>query len=268
MPANALYYITAALYAAVFVLTLRALFAANRGAPWIMGLFLVAAGLHGSLLWLEIFTPHGLNMSLANALSLIVWLAVAIHALSAWRQMNILHPVLAASAAIALLLPLGLPAEKVLPYTDSLAFRLHFLVALGGYGLFTLAALHALLMWFAERYLHEAQMPPLMATLPPLMQMEKLLFTLLWLAFLFLTLTLVTGVFFSETLFGKAFQFNHKTVFAVFSWLIFGGLLAGHLYFGWRGKLAVRWTLIGFLMLLLSYVGSKFVLEVILQRTT
>jgi ABC-type uncharacterized transport system permease subunit len=96
--------------------------------------------------------------------------------------------------------------------------------------------------------------------------MERLMFTLLWLAFVFLTLTLVTGVFFSEALFGKPFPFNHKTVFSVFSWLIFGGLLAGHLYFGWRGMLAVRWTLIGFLMLLLSYVGSKFVLEVLLQR--
>jgi len=67
-------------------------------------------------------------------------------------------------------------------------------------------------------------------------------------------------------LFGKAFQVSYKTVFAVLSWLIFGGLLLGHWRFGWRGRLAIRWTLIGFVALLLCYVGSKFVLEVILNR--
>jgi ABC-type uncharacterized transport system permease subunit len=77
---------------------------------------------------------------------------------------------------------------------------------------------------------------------------------------------LVTGIFFSESLFGKPFQVTYKTVFAAFSWLIFGGLLVGNHKFGWRGKLAVRWTLIGFVLLLLSYVGSKFVSEIILQR--
>ena len=96
--------------------------------------------------------------------------------------------------------------------------------------------------------------------------MEKLLFQLLGIAFLLLTATLLTGIFFSENLFGKAFQITYKTVFAAFSWVIFGGLLYGHWKFGWRGKLAMRWTLIGFVLLLLSYVGSKFVSEIILQR--
>ncbi len=278
MPANGLYFLAAAIYAIVFGVTLRALLSghsgtgaataspAARAAPWATGLFALAAMGHALLLWHGIFSERGLNMGLGNALSLIVWLAAAIHVVAASRRINILHPVLSASAAIALLLPLAMPSDKVLPYADSLAFRLHFLVAIAAYGLFTMAALHALLMWFAERFLHEAHTPAVFATLPPLMQMEKLLFTLLWMAFAFLTLTLATGVFFSEALFAKAFQLNHKTVFAFFSWLILGGLLWGRLYFGWRGRLAVRWTLIGFLMLLLSYVGSKFVLEIILQR--
>ncbi len=269
MPANGLYFLAAAIYITVLVVTLRALRSgagASLHAPWATGLFALAAMVQALLLWHGIFTERGLNMSLGNAISLIVWLAVVIHVVAAWQRVNVLHPVLSASAAIALLLPLAMPADKLLPYADSIAFRLHFLVAIAAYGLFTMAALHALLMWFAERYLHEAQVPTVFSTLPPLMQMEKLLFTLLWMAFAFLTLTLVTGVFFSEALFAKAFQFNHKTVFAFFSWVILGGLLLGRLYFGWRGRLAVRWTLIGFLMLLLSYVGSKFVLEIILQR--
>jgi ABC-type uncharacterized transport system permease subunit len=81
-----------------------------------------------------------------------------------------------------------------------------------------------------------------------------------------LTLTLATGIAFSETLFGRALRSDHKTVFAVLSWLTFGWLLIGRWRYGWRGRTALRWTLSGFVLLMLAYVGSRFVLEVLLQR--
>ena len=84
--------------------------------------------------------------------------------------------------------------------------------------------------------------------------------------FLLLTLTLASGVIYSETLFGLAMKFNHKTLFAVISWLIFAALLIGRHLYGWRGRLALRWTLSGFAVLLLAYIGSRFILEVVLQR--
>jgi ABC-type uncharacterized transport system permease subunit len=73
-------------------------------------------------------------------------------------------------------------------------------------------------------------------------------------------------VFFSEQLFGKPLRFNHKTIFGILSWLVFGGLLVGHYWRGWRGRTAVNWTLAGFTMLLLAYVGSKVVMELVLKR--
>ena len=75
-----------------------------------------------------------------------------------------------------------------------------------------------------------------------------------------------SGIVYSEELFGKAMCFNHKTVFGILSWLIFAALLGGRRLYGWRGRVAVRWTLTGFLMLVLAYLGSRFVLEVILGR--
>ena len=96
--------------------------------------------------------------------------------------------------------------------------------------------------------------------------MEILLFRLIQVAFVLLTLTLMSGLMFSESLFGKAFVFNHKTVFALLSWAIFAALLVGRHLRGWRGKMALRWTLAGFATLLLAYIGSRFVLEVLLNR--
>jgi len=97
--------------------------------------------------------------------------------------------------------------------------------------------------------------------------MERLLFLLIGLGFALLTLTLITGMTLSESLFGHALRFTHETLFAVIAWIVFGVLLAGRLVYGWRGRVAMRWALAGFLMVLLAGVGSRFVLEVILGRS-
>jgi len=98
------------------------------------------------------------------------------------------------------------------------------------------------------------------------MTLESLLFKLVGVGFVLLTLTVGSGVFFSEALFGKAISLSHKTVFAIAAWLLFGVLLAGRMLWGWRGRRALRLTLAGFTCLLLAYVGTRFVLEVVLGR--
>ncbi len=169
-------------------------------------------------------------------------------------------------AALGVLLPLLAPEPRPLPNTELFAFRIHLLIAIVAYSLFTIASLHVLLMTLLERHLHQGGMPAVLQRLPPLLTMEAMLFRILWTGFVLLTLTLVTGVLFSEELFGKAAKFNHKTVFGFASWLIFAALLGGRYAYGWRGRVAVRWTLAGFFTLVLAYIGSKFVLQVILGR--
>ena len=147
-----------------------------------------------------------------------------------------------------------------------IAFKIHLLIAMLAYSLFTIASLHVLLMALLERRLHDGTLTHVLQKLPPLLTMEALLFRIIWAGFVLLTLTLVSGVVFSEELFGKPAQFNHKTAFGMVSWLIFAALLAGRHVYGWRGRVAVRWTLAGFLTLVLAYIGSKFVVEVLLGR--
>jgi ABC-type uncharacterized transport system permease subunit len=169
-------------------------------------------------------------------------------------------------AALCVLLSWLLPSPRGLPYTGMPAFKAHLVIAMLAYSLFTIAALHALLMAALEKHLHGGSLPAFLRNLPPLVAMEALLFRILMAGFLLLTLTLVSGVFFSEALFGQPLKFTHKNVFALLSWLIFGGLLTGRHVYGWRGRLAVRWTLTGFVVLLLAYVGTKFVFELVLRR--
>src|SRR3546814_15499273 len=102
--------------------------------------------------------------------------------------------------------------------------------------------------------------------MPPLLIQEVLLFRLIWIGFAILTLTVITGAIVSLRLTAELVPIDHKTVFTLLSWLTFGGLLVGRQLRGWRGRVALRWTLVGFAFLLLSYTGSRFVLDVILHR--
>lgn len=228
---------------------------------------LVPLGLHTWLLARALFAPDGLHLGVGNAVSAILWLTVLIYWLGNFHyRLDGLQSLVLPVAAAASLLPAVLPSLKPVPNTEFMAFTIHLLIAMAAYSLFTIASLHVLLMALLERRLHDGTLPRALRGLPPLLAMETLLFRIIWAGFLLLTLTIVSGVMFSEELFGKAAKLNHKTVFGVLSWIIFAALLGGRQIYGWRGRIAVRWTLAGFLMLVLAYIGSKFVLEVILGR--
>jgi ABC-type uncharacterized transport system permease subunit len=241
---------------------------APKFARWEHAAILAPLALHTWLVYDMLWAP-GLRFGFGQALSITLWLSVLIY----WIESRFLElegmqaPVLAL-AAVCVPLPALFPGLVSPSSTHSTEFRLHLALAMIAYGMFTIAALHALLMTLMERRLHGGALVGPLAALPPLLTMERLLFRVILAGFVFLTLTLVTGIVFSESLFGRAMKFDHKTVFAIASWIIFAALLAGRYFYGWRGRTALRWTLAGFVALLLAYVGSRFVLEVILQRGT
>lgn len=230
---------------------------------------LIALLVHGWTLAGGIFggEPVQMRFGFSLALSTIMWLAIGLYWIeSHYARMEGLLIFGLPTAALCVLLPLVWPSQHLLLHADSAIFRGHFLVAMLAYSLFALAALHAILMAIAEKQLHRGRLTPFFASLPPLLTMEALLFRIIHLAFGLLTLTLLTGFLFAETMFGRAWRFDHKTVFALISWLIFAFLVAGRHWRGWRGRTALRFTLAGFLLLMLAYVGSRFVLEVLLGR--
>jgi ABC-type uncharacterized transport system permease subunit len=228
----------------------------------------IALGLliHGWLLYQDIFS-HGFNLGFYNALSLIFWLTVLVYWLANLKQqLHSLQAFVLPPAAIFALLPAFAVSNHYLPEASQPLFLAHIGIALLAYSLFTFAALHALLMTIAERSLHNKPTLIKLPSFPPLMVMEGLLFRVITIGFVLLTFTLISGMLFSEQIFGKPMQFTHKVVFSFASWIIYGWLLFGRYQYGWRGKKAINLTLIGFVLLLLAYVGSKFILQVLLGR--
>lgn len=222
--------------------------------------------LHGTALFGP-FTVNPLHFGAAEALSLTAWLALAIYLAgkTIWRLPMPLEMLIALASAL-LLLALILPPSPPLDYHLTPLARGHILIAMLAYGTLTNAAATALLMRLADRSLHHPHARMLQRALPPLLILEQLLFLCLWTGFALLTLTLFSGLLFAEDMWGQALVFNHKTMFSLVAWLFFGILLAGHHWRGWRGRLAANWVLVGYILLLLGYMGAQLIMARLLQH--
>ena len=231
--------------------------------------------IHGIALHDSVFTSQGFVFGFAQDLSLIAWVGLAFYWFQSWfLPIASLRWLVLCFALVCSVLPMIFSGTLISPTAVSDPwFKGHFIVATIAVGLLSLAAMHAILMSVQDRALHRqlaiipnSRIGHWLEDLPPLMTMESLLFNLLYVGFALLSLTVFSGLLFSQTLFGKPLVFDHKTIFALISWFLFAGLLVARWRVGLRGRAAVRWVLSAYTALLLAYVGSRFVLEVILQR--
>lgn len=236
---------------------------------------LAALIIHGTGLLLAIILPQGLHIGWALALSAGLWLGMVVFWFeSLYLRLDSLLLILLPTAALVSLITALFPEGIIVHHADNDWLRVHLLIALAAYGLSGVAAMHAILITVLDRQLHR----PVQAigqqnswyraldSMPPLMVQETLLFRLIRFAFIVLTLTVLTGIAVSLRVDNQLVPLDHKTLFTLLSWLTFGALLIGRRLRGWRGRTALKWTLAGFCLLLLAYTGSRFVLDVILQR--
>ncbi|KOF55324.1 MULTISPECIES: cytochrome c biogenesis protein CcsA [unclassified Achromobacter] len=232
--------------------------------------------LHGAGLQQSMLGAQHLFIGWALALSAAIWLGMVVFWLeSLLVRIDGLQLLLLPAATLASGLAALFPQGQFVPHAGNPWLRAHLLIALAAYGLITIAALHAMLMALLDRHLHRPLDSPaersivgrVLDSQPPLLVQELLLFRIIWIGFVVLTLAVGSGSVASMILTGKVLPFDHKTVFTLLSWLTFGVLLLGRHVRGWRGRVALRWTLTGFAFLILAYTGSRFVLEMILHRS-
>ncbi len=256
--------ITIGLYLVSAVLLVRSL---GRGGLSVMpALWLLPAAaviLHGTAHLLAWRDAGGANLHIVSALSLVSLGMAALTLLVGVRgRMAALGVIVFPIAALSLL-GYGLLGRHE-PEALDWRLQLHVWCALLAYATLAVAALLAILLWAQERALRRRRFYGWLRALPPLIELETLMFRTIAVGFVLLTATLLSGVLFVEDLFAQ--HVAHKTVFSVLSWFTFGGLLAGRWRYGWRGTTAVRWTLIAMALLVLAYFGTGIVLELILKR--
>ncbi len=226
---------------------------------------LIATLSHIASLHYTMITPEGLYLTFFHVLSLTSWLAAILVVLSALKQpLENLGIVVLPFAAFALLAQTVAGTNGATVEVVSMGLKAHILLSIFSYSLLGVAALQALLLAIQTRHLRNRQPGGFIRALPPLETMETLLFRMIGLGYILLSLSLLSGVTYIEDIFAQ--HLVHKTVLSVSAWVVFAILLWGRWRFGWRGRIAVRWTLSGFVVLMLAYFGSKLVLEFIVLR--
>lgn len=228
---------------------------------------LIALVLHAYLLYLSLFYSSQLDLSLFTVFSLVAWVIVCIFLILSWHEpIENLGIGILPIAILALLL--RAISTQHLPITHSLSIGLdaHILFSIVAYSLLSIAALQSILLFIQDRQLHNKHPAGFIRALPPLETMERLLFKLIAIGFILLSVSLLSGwVYVTDMLEQKLV---HKTVLSIGAWLLFAILLFGRWRYGWRGRSAIKWTLTGFVLLLLAYFGSKVVVELIFSSSS
>ena len=234
------------------------------GESALRGLLLAAWGLH-ALTLVEALLGTPPRFGFAPALSMTVWLVLTVYAVERrlFPQLHA-HWSLAGLGSAAVLLSVVFPGTSY-HVIASPWLPLHWALGIASYGLFAAAVVHGWLMVRAERAIRQAEQSD---TGVPLLTLERLTFRFVEAGFVLLSATLLVGWLFAEALYGPGlgWKWDHKTIFSLLAWAVFAGLLIGRARLGWRGLKAVRVLYLGAGLLLLSYAGSRFVLEVILRR--
>ncbi len=220
---------------------------------------------HALVLQQSMITPLGLNLGIFNAASMMAWVIALLLLLSIPRQpvanlVVIVFPI----AAFTIGLESYFPTERILSSDTQFGVTVHVLLSVIAYSLLTISAIQALFLALQDYLLHHKHPGWVLQKLPPLQVMETLLFQMIGIGFILLSLSLLSGIFFLQDILAQ--HLVHKTFLSISAWVVFAILLWGHWRYGWRGKVAIRWTISGFVVLMLAYFGSKMVLELILNN--
>ena len=236
--------------------------AINLKATRLVGI--IGVTLHGVSIFKMIFASEGLQLGIIASTSLVAWTIITIGTINTlWRHVEILlapaYPLAAMSIIIGLLYNDRTPP---LAHLDS-GIITHILTSIIAYSVIALALFQAIFVWIQNYQLKHRKIHRLLQALPPLQTMENALFDLIIAGLLLLTTAIITGFMYVDDIFAQ--HLAHKTVFTLGSWAVFALLLFGKHLWGWRGMVAVKWTLTGFLLLLLGFFGSKIVIELLLS---
>jgi len=226
---------------------------------------LIGLAAHSAELISEVIVEGMLQMSLLNTISICVWMTIAVILISALsKPLHNLFTFFMPAGAAFLVLAIFAP-QLAEPKIYTTGMLVHIFVSLLAYSVMIVATLQAILVNIQSNHLHNHRFNNRISSmLPPLQSMERLMFEWLIIGFVLLTVAIVTGGLYVENMLAQ--HLIHKTALTLIAWGFFATLIFGHFYLGWRGQRASRLIYFGFSFLLVAFMGSKFVLEYLLQN--
>lgn len=225
---------------------------------------LIGATLHAFLLYPKIITPYGLNFNIFNTISLISLFFLIFFALfSLYRPILSLGILATPVSFIGLSIGhLGKAAYEPLIHLSPF-LQLHILLSFAAYCVLLMATVQAVMLRLQIQELKRRTIHRFwVSKLPSLQSMESLLFDMILMGFVILSVALGLGMVATYDIMAQ--HIAHKLFFSVLSWVVFGIFIIGHYRFGWRGKRAANFTIYGFILLAVGFIGSKAVMDLLI----
>jgi len=222
---------------------------------------------HAALIYITTIS-NGINLNFSNSLLIVSWVTVFFYYLTYKKmQFNGLENLTLSPAILIILFHPLLKNDQYLEIQMSINSIIHVTIAILSYSLLTVGAILSIFILLFEKNLTKKdKSTEKFSSNLSLLSMEDILFKIYWFGFFLLSITLFSGILFTNEIFGTSIVWNHKTIFSFMAWISYGTMLLGRIMYGWRGKKAVIISLIAFIFLLLSYFGTKFVLEILLKQ--
>jgi len=223
----------------------------------------IALTTHTMWLYQHVIMIDGQNLQILNVVSLVTFIISLLSTVASKRlNTGILLPVVYGFTVLNFIAVSYLPSHFITHLETHPEVGSHIILALLAYSILTIASLFALQLAYLDYRLKNRKSPLTKINMPPIMTLEKSLFQFIFIGFILLSCTLLTGFIFLDDMFaqGKA----HKAILSIIAWIIYGVLLWGHFKAGWRGRSTIYITIAGSSLLTLAYFGSHFVREIIL----
>ncbi len=210
-----------------------------------------------------LFSQDSINFSLPNVISLVsLVIAISISFVALRIKVNLLLPVIYGFAGIWQLVMVFIPKSDSIPLiAEKIILVSHVSLALIAYCILIIATLYAFQVAYINIKLKTKNLTAVVH-LPPLMQVEKQLFTILAVGTLCLFTSELIGLIFFDGFFAK--ENIHKTILSLAALIIYSIILLGHYLQGWRGHRVLVLTISASSLLTLAYFGSRFVKEFLL----
>jgi len=222
-------------------------------------MLLLACSSHGYILF-ELWQHDGVFLGLTVSMSFVAWVVASLLFVTSFsKPIHSLGILVYPLSAIAVIIAFLLPGKSGEPLAVSIAA--HVFLSIGAYALLAIAVAQSILVSIQERFLHEHNFNTFVDKLPAFQTMEVFLYQTLKMGSLLLTFSLLSGYFYIDDFFTQ--NLMPKTILSIIAWIGFVAIVLGHKYFGWRGKIMSQSTQIAFAILVLSYFGTKFFLEIL-----
>ncbi len=180
-----------------------------------------------------------------------------------YKGISVLFSFATPIAVLFLLLSLSVTTElfPLAPILRSIWLPIHVILAFLGDAIFALTFCLSVMYLIQEHRIKTKKLGKMTRLLPSLTLLDQLNYRLLTIGFPLLTLGIITGSIWAEYAWGSYWSWDPKETWSLITWLVYAALLHQRLTVGWRGRKAAWLAIIGFILVLFTFLGVNLLLS-------